>query len=303
MTLPKFLTTREVADLLRVRERKIYELASSGEIPVSRATGKLLFPRSMVEMWVQAKVEYAGGAEALTPRPPVLAGSHDPLLEWALRESGSGIATFFDGSLDGLARVAEGRALAAGVHVYDPQADDWNRPAVERALPGMPVVLVEWARRRQGLVLPAGGIADRFGDGSGGVRSLPDLVGRRLIRRQPNAGSRLLFDHLLAQAGVDATALSFIEPPARSETDVANAVADGKVDAGFAIEAVARQFRLEFLPLAEERYDLLVWRRDYFEPPLQRLLDYASTAALATRARELEGYDVSRLGTVHYNAA
>lgn len=293
MTLPKFLTTREVAELLRIKERKVYELAAEGGIPVSRATGKLLFPRAMVEMWVQHSIEYAGGKEMLLDHPQVLAGSHDPLLDWALRESGSAIATFFDGSLDGLQRLAAGGAIAAGLHVYDAESDDWNSPAVARAMPGMPVVLMEWARRRQGLLLPAGNTA--------GVSDVGDLAGLKIIGRQPNAGSRLLFDHVLESAGVEPASLEFVDPPARSETDVAVAVADGKADAGFAIEAVALQLRLAFVPLAEERYDLAIWRRDYFEPPLQRLLAFTRTAAFRHRAEDLGGYEVSGLGTIHYN--
>jgi excisionase family DNA binding protein len=293
MALPKFLTTREVAELLRVKERKIYELAAHGEIPVSRATGKLLFPRNMVEMWVQQKVEFAGGREKLLGRPLVLAGSHDPLLDWALRESGSGIATFVDGSLDGLQQLVDGRAVAAGIHVYDAESGEWNRPVLERVLPGMPVVLVEWARRRQGLVLPAGNPA--------GVEGIGDLTGLRIIGRQPNAGSRVLFDHLVASAGVDPKSLEFVAPPARSETDVALAIADGKADAGFAIESVARQLRLAFVPMAEERFDLAVWRRDYFESPMQRLIAFTRTPGFRARAGELGGYDVSGLGSVHYN--
>ena len=96
-----FLTTKEVATLLRIKERKVYELASGNAIPHSRVTGKLLFPRDMVEAWVRRHVDFRDGAEALVERQPVVAGSHDPLLDWALRESGSGLATFFDGSLCG----------------------------------------------------------------------------------------------------------------------------------------------------------------------------------------------------------
>lgn len=293
MTLPQFLTTREVADLLRIKERKVYELATDGAIPVSRVTGKLLFPRDLVELWVQRNVEYRGGRESLREHPAVLAGSHDPLLEWALRESASGIASFFDGSLDGVQRLADGTALAAGLHVHDSEGDGWNREALQRAMPGMPVVLVEWARRRRGIVVPAGNPR--------GVEGLRGLVGLRVIPRQASAGGQLLFEHLLQAEGVDPTTLDMIAPAARSETDVALAVADGKADAGLAIEAVARQLRLDFVPLADERYDLAVWRRDYFETPMQRLLDFARSESLATRAEELGGYDVSNLGRVHYN--
>jgi molybdate-binding protein len=92
-----------------------------------------------------------------------------------------------------------------------------------------------------------------------------------------------------------------VAPPARSHSDVALAVAEGKADTGFAIEMVARQFRLGFVPLFRERYDLAVWRRDYFEAPLQKLFAFCRGPAFRTRAEELGGYDVSGLGRVHYN--
>jgi putative molybdopterin biosynthesis protein len=291
--MPEFLTTKEVAALLRIKERKVYELVAAQAIPVSRVTGKLLFPREMVEAWVWRRAEYAGGTEGLHARPPVLAGSHDPLLEWALRESGSELAAFFDGSLDGLARLASGKAIAAGLHVYEPEAEDWNRGHLERAMAGMPVVLVEWAWRVQGLVVPPGNPKE--------IAQLGDLAGRTLIPRQERSGSHLLLDYLMRRDGLGPDRLELVAPPARSEADVALAIAGGKADAGFAVETVARQFRLGFVPLFRERYDLALWRRDSFEPPLQKLLSFSRTAAFLRRAEELGGYDVAGLGTVHYN--
>lgn len=293
MAVSKFLTTREVAELLRIKERKVYELVRDGAIPVSRATGKLLFPCDMVEVWVRRSVSYRDGTENLADAPLVLAGSHDPLLEWALRESASGIANFFDGSIDGLERLRSGKAIGAGLHVYEPDTGAWNQDTVVEHLPGMPLVLIEWAKRRQGLVLPAGNPA--------AVQGPRDLAGLAFVTRQASAGSRLLFEHLLARAGVERGALSVVGPPARSETDVALAVADGKAEVGFAIEAAARQLRLAFVPLVEERYDLALLRRDYFQPPMQRLLAFSRTAAFSKRAAELGGYDVSEHATVHYN--
>jgi excisionase family DNA binding protein len=291
--MAEFLTTREVAALLRIKERKVYELVSESAIPHSRVTGKLLFPRDMVEAWVRRRVEFREGTEGLVERPLVVAGSHDPLLDWALRESGSGLATFFDGSLSGLARLAEGGAVAAGMHVYEPDREDWNRAHIRERIPGMPVILVEWAMRTQGLVLAPGNPRD--------IASIADLAGRRVIPRQEEAGSRVLLEYLMKKAGLDAAAIEMLDPPARSEADVALAVADGKADAGLAVETVARQHRLDFLPLFRERYDLAVWRRDWFEPPLRSLISLARAPAFAERAAELGGYDISGLGTVRYN--
>ena len=291
--MSEFLTTKEVAALLRIKERKVYELVSQSAIPVSRATGKLLFPRAMIEAWVLRQADYRDGIEGLAPRPPVIAGSHDPLLDWSLRESGSGLASLFDGSLDGLGRLAEGQALAAGLHIYEPEAEDWNRGHIAQSLAGLPVVLVEWAWRSQGLVVQSGNPK--------GIGGLGDLAGLKLIPRQEKSGSHLLLHHLMTREGLDPDGLQLLSPPARSEADVAMAVAEGKADAGLAVETVARQHRLDFVPLFRERYDLAVWRRDYFEPPMQKLLSFCREAAFARRAQELGGYDVGGSGAIHYN--
>lgn len=290
---PELMTTREVAAYLRIKERKVYDLVAGGEIPVSRATGKLLFPRDLVEAWVRRWVDYRPDATPLLPRPTVFAGSHDPLLDWALRESGSEIATFFDGSLDGLKRLAAGRVIGAGVHLFEPEIADWNRGHVERLLAGEPVVLMEWARRRQGLVVAA--------DNPLKIGGVADLAGRRVVARQAGAGSRVLLDHLLEKAGLADGSVTLLAAPARSEADVALAVGEGRADAGLAIEGVARQHRLGFVPVADERYDLALWRRDVFEPPVQRLLAFAGTAAFRQRAADLGGYDLSGFGRIHRN--
>jgi putative molybdopterin biosynthesis protein len=286
----ELLTTREVAGLLRIKERKVYDLVASGEIPHVRVTGKLLFPRALLAAWLERHSEH----HRRTPRvwPNIVAGSHDPLLDWALRESGAGLATFFDGSLDGLERLARGDALMAGLHLVE-DGDGWNVGHIERRLAGEPVVLIEWARREQGFILPPGNPA-----GIGGPR---DLEGRRVIPRQREAGSFLLLQHLLAAEGLTLDVVDLVAPPARTEADVALAIADGKAEVGLGLAAMARQFRLDFVPLVGERYDLVIWRRAFFEPPLQRLWAFCRSAPFAGKARDLGGYDIGGFGRVRYN--
>jgi len=288
---PTYLTTREVAELLRVKERKVYDLAASGGIPCRKVTGKLLFPRDEIEAWLAA----GAGEAAPQSRPAnIAAGSHDPLLDWAVRESGSGLATFFDGSLDGLTRLQAGEAALAGLHVYEPERQDWNLAHVREALGAAPVVLVEWARRQQGLLL--GKALD------GKIASVADLAGRRVVRRQASAGAGLLLDHLLAEAGLGAGQVDFLEEVARTETEAAAAVASGQAEAAPGLKAMARQFGLGFLPTVEERFDLVVDRRAWFEPPFQRLLAFCASAAFTAKAAELGGYDLSGHGRVIWNA-
>ncbi|HEX9871544.1 MAG TPA: helix-turn-helix transcriptional regulator [Candidatus Tectomicrobia bacterium] len=292
----ELMTTKEVADYLRIKERKVYDLVRERRIPCIRVTGKWLFPKALIELWVTQKSEGGLRLKSAAERPPVVAGSHDPLLEWAVRESDCDLAIMFNGSLDGLQRFAQGKAHCCGLHVFDPDSGDYNRAVVARTLVGLEVVLIEWAWREQGLIVPAGNPHH--------IRELSALGAARLrlVDRQEGAGSRLLFYHLLHTHGIDAANLDFVMPPARSETEVALAIQDGKADVGFGIAAVARQCRLDFVPLQRERYDLAIDRREYFEPSWQQLLSFARTGRFAEKAMELGGYDIAGLGRVTYNS-
>ncbi len=292
----EMMNTREVADYLRIKERKVYDLVRTGRIPCSRVTGKWLFPKRLIDRWVEEGVRAAAAGGPTRRPPPVIAGSHDPFLDWCLAESGSGLAMLPGGSLDGLSRLAEGEAMVAGLHVREPEGEGYNVALVKERLAGLCVVVIEWAWRAQGLVLAPGNPL--------GVRALADLAAKRarIIRRQDEAGSQILLLRLLADAGLGPGDLVFLDEPARSETEVALAVLEGKADAGLAVAAAARRLRLDFLPLARERYDLAMLRRDYFEPPVQRLLAFARTEKAMARAAELGGYDCAGLGRVVYNA-
>jgi len=288
-----FMTTKEVADYLRIKERRVYELVRRRAIPCTRVTGKWLFPRTLVDIWLAESA--SGEAPVPVEAPPVVAGSHDPLLDWAVRESDCGLALLPGGSLDGLKRFAAGQAQVAALHLFDAESGRFNDPAVSATLPLRGLVLIEWAWRNQGIVLAAGNPK--------GVAGLRDLAEKRVtvVQRQAAAGSRLLLAHLLEQAGLAAADLALAGETAGSETDLGLAILEGRAEAGFAVEAVARTLKLDFLPLMRERYDLLLRRRDYFAAPVQRLLAFAGGAPFAARAGQMGGYDVSGLGRVHLN--
>lgn len=289
--MEKFLTTKELADLLRLKERKVYDLAAAGDIPCTRATGKLLFPRDEIDAWLSQHTDH-GNAPAAQPRPPVVLGSHDPLLEWALRESSSGLATYLDSSRDGLDRFAAREGIVCGLHIFSVEDEKWNEPVAREMFTREPVVLIEWAWRHRGLIVAP--------DNPLKIESLSDLRNRKAVPRQSTAGSQILLEQLLAKEGLTVDEIEFVSP-ARSEADAALAVQEGKADAAFGLGAFASQFRLDFIPLASERFDLLIDRRAYFEPPLQALFAVTRSQAFQAKAADIAGYDVSGLGTVHFN--
>lgn len=299
-----FYTTRELAALLRVKERKVYDLVAEGALPVRRRTGKLLFPREEIAQWLEMdaksetpasrpRSESLGADRHGEERPLIAAGGHDLLLDWALRESGSGIAGFFDGALDGVERAEAGECIIAGLHM--PEGKGWNVATVTQKFAGEPWVLIEWARRKRGLILRPGLLKH--------PACLQQARGLRFQARQAEAGSELILDHLLAAENMRRADLHFVEAVERSETDLAMALADGRADVGLGIAAAARQFKLDFMPLIEERFDLLVWRKAYFDPPFQNLLALCRSQKFQEKAAALGGYDISGFGAVHFNGA
>lgn len=294
MTQHRYLTTSEVAAYLRLKERKVYDLVRQGAIPCTKATGKLLYPRDSVDLWVMSHLE--GDARRSRPAPPILVGSQDPLLDWAVRETGANLATLCHGSGDGVRRLLDGRAMVAAVHLLDAATGQYNQP-VQLGLGGMPdLVMIHWASRRQGLVVPA--------DNPLGVQTLADLTraGVRVARRQSEAGADALLRFLLQEAGIEASALRSVDHPYLSEDDLALAVSAGEADAGVAVEAAARRHGLAFIPLQTERLDLAMRRRSFFEPAIQALLGFARESRFRERAAAMGGYDVSQLGRVLFNA-
>src|SRR6266478_6148813 len=113
----EFLSTSEAAAYVRLGERKLYELVTSGAIPCSKAAGKWLFPRQELDLWVLSGLARPAGMIA-ADSPPIVGGSQDDLLEWTLRESGSGLASLAEGTVRGVERLQRGEVIAAAIHFH-----------------------------------------------------------------------------------------------------------------------------------------------------------------------------------------
>jgi putative molybdopterin biosynthesis protein len=290
--LPDLLTTDEAAVYLRMSERKLYELVANGAVPCSKVTGRWLFPKTALDRWV------AAGLPALAarhrPAPPIVGGSHDPLLEWALRESGCGLASLPEGSEAGLGRLARGEVAAAAIHIHRLEGGDdrANVDAIAGAAGLHDAVLIAFVRREQGLLVAPGNPQK--------LTDIASAAGRRArIALRPNgAGAQLLLLALLARAGIGFDALNAVKPPCPTGPDIAQAVRTGRADCGIATRAVALSAGLDFLPLTWERFDLALRQRDYFMPGPQALFEFFRTPMFRDRAAELTGYDTAEAGRV-----
>jgi putative molybdopterin biosynthesis protein len=294
MHMPDLLTTEEAAEYLRLSERKLYELVANGAVPCSKVTGRWLFPKAALDRWVMAGLLMQ--TALAQPVPPIVGGSHDPLLEWALLESGSGLASLPEGSESGLRRLARGEVMAAAVHLHRFGGDDEaaNADAVAAA-PGLhDAVVIAFARREQGLLVAPGnplGLSD--------IGSVAESRARMALRPD-GAGAQLLLLALLAQAGLATEALNTIKPPCPTGPDIAQAVRMNRADCGIATRGVALAAGLDFIPLTWERFDLALRQRDYFMPGPQALFGFVRTETFRARATELGGFDVSDSGSVRH---
>jgi excisionase family DNA binding protein len=290
----KLLTTTEAADYLRLKERKIYEMVAEGSIPCTKVTGRWLFPKAELDHWLTSNISRPPGMTPIEP-PPIIAGSHDPLLESALRESASGLASLAEGSEAGLDRFIAGEAMAAAIHLHalEDSEVDANLALIKSRGDLHDAVLIGFCRREQGFLLaPKNPL---------GLKSIEDVLQKRarVATRPKGAGAQLLLLALLhrAKASLDELALATLCP---TGSDVAQAIRAGRADVGIATRSVANSAGLDFVPIVWEPFDLIMRQRDYFRPPLQALLKFMRSDVFAVRAKELGGLDVSSTGAVRH---
>jgi putative molybdopterin biosynthesis protein len=296
----EFLTTSEAAGYLRLGERKLYELVTSGAIPCSKVTGKWLFPRHELDVWVLSGLARPAGMMAADP-PPIVGGSQDDLLEWALRESGSALASLNEGTMRGVDRLTRGEVLATAVHFHGDDlsgtaAGDPNIAAMH-AIQGLhDAVLVGVATREQGLLVASGNPKR--------LQSLQDVpaTGATIAVRQAGAGAQLLLEELLTRIGASVKDLHRLEPPCLTGPDLAGAIRAGNADCGIATRAAAHAAGLDFVPLLWENFDLLMRQRSFFRPAMQALIGFLGSKRLKQRAAELSGYDTTPAGQIRYAA-
>lgn len=234
---------------------------------------------------------------AAVRRTVVAIGSHDLTLdlladELGQRFPGVGLSSANVGSLGGLLALGRGEAHLAGSHLLDEETGEYNVGYIHRVLPGVRVLLVGFVQREQGLIVPRGNPK--------GITRLADLTRPEVnfINRQRGAGTRVLLDYRLRQAGITPRAIQGYERQEFTHLAVAAAVASGAADCGLGILAAARALGLDFVPLDHERYDLVIPAQYYDGAALAPLLSIVRDPAFAVRVRALGGYATPQMGQV-----
>ena len=291
----ELFTTAEAARYLRLKERKVYEMVAEGTVPCTKVTGRWLFPKAELDHWLASSVTRPEGLARPQPAP-IVAGSHDPLLEWAMRESGCGLATLAVGSEAGLARFVAGEAIAAAMHLHaleDPAADA-NVAALADRSDMQDAVLINFCRREQGFLLAPGNPQK--------IRAMDDAIAKRarIALRPAGAGAQLLLLSLLHRTKAALEDLAAAGPICPTGPDIAQAIRAGRADVGIATRSVANAAGLDFVPIVWEPFDLLMRQHDYFRPAMQALIRFLRSDELSARTQEMGGFDLADAGKVRY---
>jgi putative molybdopterin biosynthesis protein len=263
------------------------ETADLIELSEVRTTGKV------VEKFYRAKAGAFLLQELILPegdRPAVVfSGSHDLALEKISDQIADHLTllTLPVGSLDGLVNLRQGLCQISGAHLLD-KSGEYNAPFVRHLFPDRLMDLVTLAYRTQGLIIAGGNPK--------GVRSVADLTqtGLRFINRNPGSGTRLWLDTELERLDISPESISGYEQVVNTHTECARAIASGQADAALGLQASALQYNLDFIPLFEERYDLVLPREG--EDTLAPLLDYIQTNTFRQTISTLTGYTTTHSG-------
>jgi putative molybdopterin biosynthesis protein len=295
------LNTREVAEYLGIHEKQVYALIKAKRIPATRLTGKWMFPRRLLDERIEADARRAmsrAREKSRSTEGALLAGgSDDPvlgLLAGELRKAEPGLILFLAalGSTEGLRSLNRGEVDLTFSHLLDPETGEYNLPFLPRLVPDRAPTAVNVFFREVGLVVARGNPKR--------LRGFKDLGkhGLRLVNRQAGAGTRLLLEQELARLDIAGPSIVGWNREASTHHEVALAVRTGEADVGMAVSSVARIFDLGFVPLREERFDMVLDRSLFFEQRFQALLDRMASAPFRERVGRIGGYDFRECGKV-----
>ena len=291
------LSTKEVARLLNVNEKMVYTLVAEKGLPASKVTGKWLFPRHLVEQWVETQtINYpdTGSLQPLQPGILILAGSNDPLLDRSISLFNSQfqtpLAVFGNlGSMGGLRALRQNLCHIASSHLLQEDEEEYNFDYAFQELDLIPAV-VNFCRREQGILVAQGNPKK--------ISRVADLAepGLRIVNRPLGTGTRLLLDREFKKAGIEGEKIDGYGDEVHRHLDVGLEIVAGRADAGPGIGAVAGLLNIGFIPIRWERFDLMILKDRFFDEGIQQFLSLLHDAQFRQIAEALNGYDISISG-------
>ena len=307
MAQNKSLSTQEVADMLHVSKSTIYDMIRRGEIHSYKVGRKVRFTQDDVDAYIaRSRHEHSTRpvqrvdthSTLLTPEtrgePELILAGQDVLLDILasfLQQSGVHTGRTYLSSFEGLLSLYQDNIHAAACHLYD--GNDHNTDYVRRLMPGVPAVLVNLSYRTQGFYVQAGNPK--------GIGGWADL--RRqdigILNRRPGSSARILLDVQLKRLGIDPRTVAGYDRILGSHLTMAASIAAGEADLAIGTERVSRQMEgIDFIPLLEERYDLVLKKSALESPAVQTMLHTLNSTPFRKEIEAFSGNDYRDLGKI-----
>jgi len=299
----EMMNTKQVAQYLGIHEKQVYALIQLKRIPATRVTGKWVFPRKLIDEWIETNarsgLEQAKQKSKRVGGAILASGSNDLILDVLqahIRRTHPDLYLFSasTGSTEGLKALNMGYTDIAWSHLYDPESGEYNIPFIPTYLPDIKPVVINLYYRELGFVAaPKNPLA---------IKGFEDLgrEGIRLVNRQKGAGTRKIIDYNLTKLGIDPSKVKGYDNETYTHIEVGLSVLSNESDVGVASVAIADLLGLFFIPITRERFDMIVDQRTFFEPGVQALIEVVRSDDFRGRVAKLGNYDFRDSGKILY---
>ncbi len=308
------LTPQEVADILKIAKNTVYELIKRGELNAYRVGKKVRVDLKDVDEYknrtksIKSSSPYNSAGdntrELQMPydEPAVKNGfvicGQDVLLDilsryLQLHPKGVPALRSYIGSYNGLYALYQGNVQMATAHLWDGDTGQYNVPFVRRMLPGIPAVIIHLACRLQGFYVARGNPKN--------IKGWEDLKRKdiTIINREKGSGTRVLLDEHLRKLGIPASGIKGYRRESTSHLAIASTIARGGADLGLGNEKSGLQVKgVDFIPLQQERYELVIKKEDMEKPHFQAVLEILRSQEFSMELEGIGGYDIAEIGSI-----
>ena len=300
----EMMNTKEVAKYLSIHEKQVYALIKSKKIPSTRVTGKWVFPKKLIDEWIDSSaktgLEQAKQKSRKIEGALLASGSNDPILDMLhtfMRKSYPEFYIFSAnmGSTEGLKALNLGYTDMAWSHLYDPKTNEYNIPFLSTYLPQRKPVVVNLFLRELGFVVAP---KNPFN-----IQGFEDLTQKkvRLINRQKGSGTRILLDHHLKRLRIAPSKVNGYEKEVYTHFEVSLSVLSKEADVGIATIAVSKLFGLPFIPITQESFDMILDQSTFFEKGIQAFIEILNSHEFRNKVERLGSYDFKSSGKILYS--
>ena len=300
----EMMSTKEVAKYLSIHEKQVYALIKSKKIPSTRVTGKWVFPRKLIDDWIESNakkgLEQARQKSRRIEGALLASGSNDPILDMLHTYMKKTYPEFYifsanTGSTDGLKALNVGYTDIAWSHLLDPKSGEYNIPFLSTYLPNIKPVVVNLFHRDLGFVVAP---KNPFH-----IRGFEDLAqkGIRLINRQKGSGTRLLLDHHFKRLQISPSKINGYEREVYTHFEVGLSILSKEADVGIATIAVSKLLGLPFIPITQESFDMILDQTTFFEKGIQAFIEILNSQEFRNRVERLGSYDFKSSGKILYS--